>query len=652
MLPPGRGRWRALAGMLVVLLAVGSCDAYDLFDRPNGPLAGWTTSGRALVWRTDGLSPAWTVNANSAGFAAAGSPSKARRAFVRHGAVDAAVEWSWGTGGFPGLWVSGLLHTDPAGPITTGIRVVWWSGAFHLIEGTDTLATSVPIPAPTTGDTGRLEAVGTEARFIHNGLSAIDWVPWSGESTGEHGLFALDDGTGASLAKFAYVSFDTLAPDDRPHHLPVGFDVTGATDQTTALDAFVDGVPDGATVLLPRRAVIWSQRLVLSHRSDLVIDGNGSTIWQKRMPQDADGDGVEYVPVISLVSGRDLTLRNLTVRGAFPDGGVGMGGTAEGLAPGPYFGTDRVGSHGIRVEGVVGLTIADVDVREIFGDGIYLGNWRDPDHPFGSPDGRVPPSGVDIVGGSVRRNGRQGITVVSGTDVAIRGRGPSERYLLDGIAHSAIDLEPAALWDRVDGVTLNHIEIGGVSHNPLAAEGAAPPRGIGEPLDYSGQDEIPDYVPDHLDTKEEYVDDPRGFRRINNVSLYDWHLPDRPFSAAVGVRQATEDGMRITSRRHGWSFVGIRSWKDDGDRDNPAGAQAILWQVDDVHFDEIRARLGPYLPMHFASVASGDGTPASGLTIGPGMDLGGTDISGLPYPPAFVGDVRYNGVTVNGPFPP
>ena len=33
------------------------------------------------------------------GFAAEGSPSKVRRAFVYHGAADASVEWSWGTGG-------------------------------------------------------------------------------------------------------------------------------------------------------------------------------------------------------------------------------------------------------------------------------------------------------------------------------------------------------------------------------------------------------------------------------------------------------------------------------------------------------------------------------------------------------------------------
>ena len=250
-----------------------------------------------------------------------------------------------------------------------------------------------------------------------------------------------------------------------------------------------------------------------------------------------------------------------------------------------------------------------------------------------------------------RRTAARGSPIVSGTDVAIRGRGPSERYLLDGIALSAVDLEPAALWDRVDGVTLDHIEIGGVTHHPLAVEGSAPPRGIGEPLDYTGQDEIPDYVPDALDTKDEYVDDPRGFRRINNVSLYDWHLPDRPFSAAVGARKATDDGMKLTSRRHGWSFVGIRSWMDSGNRDNPSGAQAILWQVDDVHFDEIRARFGPSLPMHFASVASADGIPASGLTIGPDMDLLGTNVAGAPYPPVFAGDVRYNGVSVNGPFP-
>ena len=66
----------------------------------------------------------------------------------------------------------------------------------------------------------------------------------------------------------------------------------------------------------------------------------------------------------------------------------------------------------------------------------------------------------------MRINGRQGITVVSGTDFSIGGRGSNERYLIDGIAHSAIDLEPAALWDRVDGVSLSHIEFGEVATTP------------------------------------------------------------------------------------------------------------------------------------------------------------------------------------------
>ena len=241
MFPPVRSRWGTLGRLLLVSLVVGSCDAYDLFDRPNAPLAGSTTSacarlayGRPAAGMED--------QREQRRLRHRGLTVEGRRAFVHHGASDASVEWSWGAGGIAGSSVSGLLHTDPAGPIATGIRVAWWSGV-HLIEGSETLATSAPMPAATVGDTARLEVVGTEARFIHNGLLAIDWVAWSGQTTGEHGLFATDDGAGAALAKVVYVTFDTLAAGPRPYHLPVGFDVTGATDQTTALDDFMESVP-------------------------------------------------------------------------------------------------------------------------------------------------------------------------------------------------------------------------------------------------------------------------------------------------------------------------------------------------------------------------------------------------------------------------
>lgn len=648
---------KALVIVLAGLLLLSGCEVVDLFGRPNGPLAGSATSDPGMTWQTDGLSPPWRVVDGSAGFTSAAAPGKPRRAFIDHGADDVAVEWLWAGGGQTAKWTSGLLHTDPSGPVDSGLRVYWLWGSFILAEGGETLAIGPPTPAPGPSDTGRLEVVGDEVRYIHNGLASIDWVTWSGSTTGYHGILAHDSGLDASqLQKVWLVGFDTLAATERPYYLPHDIDITGATDQTTLLNSFVASVPDGATIRFPRNATIWSQQLDLFERDDLTIEGSGSTLWQRALPPPdqplfivpSSGLPRASLPVVLATRGRNLTIENLQIRGSFPVGGPGQFSTAMGLEPGSYAGTSRVWSHGLQLSGVNGAQILDVNISEVLGDGILISD----DILGNTPENVVPSKDILIRGGGVRKTGRQGVVVVSGLDITIEGHSATDRYELDEIARSMVDLEPGGIWERIDGVTMRHIQIGtGASCCALAAQGAGPPRTRGTPVQYTAQDELPLNAPAHVDTQPEYLADPRGFRRINNVTLDDWHLADRPFTMLVGENRTTADGQLVTSRRHGWTFNGIVSMLDTGDRSNGAGALATLWQVDTVHFDNIRARFGPQLPMHFARLASGDGTPARWLTIGPNMDLGGTNGAGSPYPAAYAGDILYNGTTVNGPHP-
>ncbi len=187
-------------------------------------------------------------------------------------------------------------------------------------------------------------------------------------------------------------------------------DPTGQTDATAALQRLIDSTPDeGIVELEPGARYRIDGTLIVEDRRDLTIDGNGATLF-------AATRGGEHRAHVRVVGGTRIRLRDFEIVGANPHAGL------DDRA----YQADMVGQHGIRIEGATDVEIAELFIRDVFGDFVYIG--RDGDRRW--------TTGVWIHDSTFTRNGRQGVTVTAGEDVLIEDNGISH------VRRASIDLEP------------------------------------------------------------------------------------------------------------------------------------------------------------------------------------------------------------------
>lgn len=116
--------------------------------------------------------------------------------------------------------------------------------------------------------------------------------------------------------------------------------------------------------------------------------------------------------------------------------------------------------HAIVAEGVLGLVV-EWSASDVWGDGLYVGKGPDPTAPKGKTVSRWSEN-VTTSGGSFRRVGRQGLTVVAGRNVTF------ENIEVEDSGRSVVDLEPPGRNWGVEGFTFRHsVAIGG--HGMLVA---------------------------------------------------------------------------------------------------------------------------------------------------------------------------------------
>jgi len=160
--------------------------------------------------------------------------------------------------------------------------------------------------------------------------------------------------------------------------------------------AWLSTVPDGSTVRFGQgRCYGQDGTITLTGRNGLVIDGQGSEFRALTL-------GGSHRANWRFVGGRDLTVRNLAVRGSNPNGAYDH--TIEW-------------QHGFSVEGVQGMTLSNVQARETWGDGVDLG------HGAASPacgDDASSARNVVISGALLERIGRQGVAVVDAENVTVQ----------------------------------------------------------------------------------------------------------------------------------------------------------------------------------------------------------------------------------------
>lgn len=215
-------------------------------------------------------------------------------------------------------------------------------------------------------------------------------------------------------------------------------------DQTAALQAWLDSVPDGAVARFPAgRCFRTEVPLVVLGRSALTIDGNGSAIeaFTDGCDDQSDNgiayDDCRYLPPNEVVAHEWPYLNsrvhlerstNVLIRNLRVDGGFNVTGTI----------TPMEGNHGFRVgEGNRGTVLDGVRADRVEGDYAYI---------QGSNDTTIQNSTFGADHGTLSGNGRQGIGLTRGTGVYVRAN------TFSNVTRSHIDIEPNYTSDVIRDV--------------------------------------------------------------------------------------------------------------------------------------------------------------------------------------------------------
>jgi hypothetical protein len=147
-------------------------------------------------------------------------------------------------------------------------------------------------------------------------------------------------------------------------------------DGQDAIAAAIESCPDGSTVRFPPEETYHqSDKIAVVGRSNLVIDGNGST-FVSSAPNDGSASIYQARPNWELVEGARVTLRNMTIRGNLGPGRRGI------LAGNQY-------NAGIVIYGGDTVRVSDVGVFSVFGE-FVVSNPSGFFHGEGALAGQVP----------------------------------------------------------------------------------------------------------------------------------------------------------------------------------------------------------------------------------------------------------------------
>lgn len=166
-----------------------------------------------------------------------------------------------------------------------------------------------------------------------------------------------------------------------------------SVDVSHPMQHWLRSLAAGTTVSVPAGACyLVDEGLTLTGAQGLTISGG---TWKDATSPAPGASPTQMSAVFWLVGGSGITLENLTIAGANPGGYVPAGAFAAG----------------IRSDGVVGLTVGNVTVDDVYGDGVELAPLRgsgDTSNVIVNPSENVSLSNLSIDGA-----GRQGITLAS-----------------------------------------------------------------------------------------------------------------------------------------------------------------------------------------------------------------------------------------------
>lgn len=266
---------------------------------------------------------------------------------------------------------------------------------------------------PARGRTVRGRLTGNQIRPIaaRNAVT-LTMVTRAAHTLGPRSLLLLVPLLLIGLAFYVYAPDGaSKAPRVTIYKVPKGI----KSDCSVAVDgqvmAWLATVPDGSTVQFGAgRCYGQDGTITLTDRNGLVIDGQGSE-FRALTP------GGSHRANWRFVRGRDLTVRNLAVRGSNPQGVYQAGFEWQ---------------HGYSIEGVQRMTLSNVQARETWGDGVDL--WRGAPSPACGDDASSARN-VLITGALLERIGRQGVAIVDAEQVTLQDS------TINAVAWANVDIE-------------------------------------------------------------------------------------------------------------------------------------------------------------------------------------------------------------------
>lgn len=232
----------------------------------------------------------------------------------------------------------------------------------------------------------------------------------------------------------------------RVREVPASIVSDCSTDVTTALGHWIASVPNRSTLRLRRDGCYRIDgTLTVAGREHLTLDGRGATL-QAKTPGDI---GRRHLVI---AGGRDIVLRNLTVRGA----------NANARAPGGSYDGSKAFQHAFSFIGVQKGRLDKVQAYDVYGDFVYIGS---------GPKGTDPKStgwsrDIKVTNSTFEGSGRQGISVTAGKKIVI------DRNTIGGAGQTLIDLEANSPEGGAVDVRITHNRTGAARHFWLANKGA------------------------------------------------------------------------------------------------------------------------------------------------------------------------------------
>jgi len=209
--------------------------------------------------------------------------------------------------------------------------------------------------------------------------------------------------------------------------VPASIDATGTTEVSAALNAFIASVPNGSIIAFPTDATyLLDEGIQIANRHNLVFDGDGTTLQVSATASGSDPLSspfvVGYLYTHDWLGGcRDIAIHDFILVGSSPTPGIFIEGS-QGEAGMHIYDADRVEIYNITSSATYG------DFVTCYGGGDEA--WVHDCH--------------------VLTAGRQGIAVVSGSDILV------EHCAIDVSGLCTFDIEPDDISDACSNITFRN----------------------------------------------------------------------------------------------------------------------------------------------------------------------------------------------------